>query len=118
MIHPRYGVGKWYEVKLNQAFDSLDIRKLTQGIDLADGKAKAEKVQRVSRRVVCILLREGKKREVRRIFEALNYEVLHLTRVAFGPILIGRLMPGYGRFLTSTEVIQLKQATQMMPAPK
>lgn len=112
LMHPRYGVGKWYELRLNQAFNPLDIRRLTTGVKLKDGMARAEKIQRLTKRVMRILIREGKKREVRRLFEALGYEVLQLTRIAFGPILIGRMLPGQGRHLSKAEVERLKSAAQ------
>ena len=112
LMHPRYGVGKWYELRLNQAFNPLDIRRLTTGVKLKDGTARAEKIQRLTKRVMRILIREGKKREVRRLFEALGYEVLQLTRIAFGPILIGRMLPGQGRHLSKAEVERLKSAAQ------
>jgi 23S rRNA pseudouridine2605 synthase len=110
LMHPRYQIGKWYEVKLNRALDPRDGLRLLHGIELEDGIAKIEKFHKRSPRVVRVLIREGKKREVRRIFEKLGYEVMFLLRIAFGPILLGSLPPGGGRFLTSPEVIELKKA--------
>jgi 23S rRNA pseudouridine2605 synthase len=110
LTHPRYEVGKWYEVKLDRAIDPRDRTKLLKGVRLEDGVAKAERIRPLTKRNMQLLLREGKNREVRRIFEALGYEVLSLCRVAFGPILLGRMPSGTGRFLGHSDVKILRQA--------
>lgn len=110
LTHPRYGVGKWYEVKLNRALGPFDGRKLVEGVRLEEGWVKAQKIRKLSQRRLQLLIHEGKKREVRRLFEKLDYEVLELCRVAFGPILLGEMPLGHGRFLTKAEVSYLKKA--------
>ena len=110
LTHPRYGVGKWYEVRLHKAFDRRDTKRLLAGISLHDGLAKVEKVEVVSPRIVHVLLREGKNREVRRIFEALEYGVVRLLRFGFGPIFVGQLPLGQGRYLNKREVQALRDA--------
>ena len=110
LTHPRYGVGKWYEVRLDRTFDDRDGLKLRKGVQLEDGMAKAEKLHSISKRVLRILICEGKNREVRRLFEKVGYEVVELCRVAFGPLLLGAMPPGQGRFLNSSEVRRLKEA--------
>ena len=110
LTHPRYGVGKWYEVKLDRALEPFDTRRLVEGVRLEEGWVNAEKITKLSRRRLQVLIREGKKREVRRIFEKLEYEVLELCRVAFGPILLGDMPLGNGRFLTPAEISTLKGA--------
>ena len=110
LIHPRYGVGKWYEVKLNRALEPFDNRRLIEGVRLEEGWVKAQKLRKLSRRRLQLLIQEGKKREVRRIFEKLGYEVLELCRIAFGPILLGDMPVGAGRFLTALEAAHLKDS--------
>lgn len=113
LIHPRYEVGKWYEARLDRTYDSRDrLRLLTKGIMLEDGLAKADKVRMLTKRNLQILIREGKKREVRRIFAAQGYEVIHLCRIAFGPILLGRMPLGHGRYLSNKEIELLKAASK------
>lgn len=112
LVHPRYEVGKWYELRLDKTLDPRDRGRLYQGVELEDGLAKAEKVRMLTKRNLQILIREGKKREIRRIFEAMGYEVVRLCRIAFGPIQLGALLPGRGRFLTKDEARQLRQAVQ------
>ena len=119
LTHPRYGVGKWYEVKLDRALEPFDTRRLVEGVRLEEGWVNAEKLKKLSRRRLQVLIREGKKREVRRIFEKLEYEVLELCRVAFGPILLGDMPLGHGRFLTPAEVSTLKGAVyETVPSQK
>lgn len=110
LMHPRYAVGKWYEVRLDRTLDPRDGHKLLAGITLEDGMAKAEKLHKLSRRVLRLLIREGKKREVRRIFEKLGYEVVTLCRIAFGPLTLENLPPGRGRFLTPREALNLRKS--------
>lgn len=115
LIHPRYQIGKWYEVRLDRPFDPADGRKLLAGIMLEEGKAQVEKFHRTSRRGIRLLICEGKKREVRRIFEKLGYKVVSLCRIAFGPLVLAQMPPGHGRFLKSHEVRELKKAILRAP---
>lgn len=110
LTHPRYGVGKWYEVRLSRPFEPSDRARLFEGIRLVDGLAKVEKLLVTSRRVVRLLIREGKKHEVRRIFDALDYGVVRLTRLAMGPLTLGSLPQGAGRFLRAPEIAALRKA--------
>lgn len=115
LMHPRYGVGKWYEVRLDCALDPRDLNRLLKGVQLDDGPARAEKVRRLTRRKLQLLIREGRKREVRRIFEALDYEVVDLCRIAFGPILLEKMQPGEGRYLGAKEIQRLKEIISAPP---
>lgn len=110
LTHPRYGVGKWYQVKLDKSLDPRDANRLLKGVELEDGPAAAERIHSLSKRNHRILIREGRNREVRRMFEALGYEVIELCRIAFGPIILGEMPLGSGRFLSKKEVELLKKA--------
>lgn len=110
LMHPRYQVDRWYEVRLHRVLEPGDQHKILEGVWLEDGKAKIEKIQKVSRRTLRLLIREGKKREIRRVFARFNYKVVTLCRIAFGPLTLGSLPPGGGRFLTPGEVAKLKEA--------
>lgn len=107
LTHPRYGVSKWYDVRLHRAFDPRDAAKLIGGIRLSEGWAKAETVRRLSQRAVRLEIREGKKREIRRMFKALSYQVQSLCRIAFGPLRLENLAPGQGRLLKTAEAAKL-----------
>lgn len=110
LTHPRYGVGKWYQVRLDKALDPRDGNRLLKGVELDDGMASAERLHSLSKRNHRLLIREGRNREVRRMFEALGYEVIELCRIAFGPIVLGEMPLGSGRFLSKKEVELLKAA--------
>lgn len=110
LIHPRHQIGKWYQVRLDRAFDPRDGRKLIKGIRLEEGMATVQKVRPLTKRILKVLIAEGKNREVRRIFEKIGYEVVDLARVAFGPIEIKSLQIGDGRFLTALEIKDLRKA--------
>lgn len=109
LTHPRYGVGKWYEVTLDRPLDPAARARVLRGVRLEEGPARAEKVEPVSARTVRLLLREGRKREIRRIFQQVGYKVEALCRTDFGPLKLGNLPSGRGRPLTPAEVAQLKR---------
>ena len=117
LTHPRFGIGKWYEVRLDRALDPRDKRRLLEGVELEEGMAKVEKLHSLSRRTLRLMIREGKNREVRRIFEKIGYEVVTLCRIAFGPLTLGDLPPGAGRFLTPTEACRLKEEIERTNHP-
>ncbi len=110
LIHPRYHVEKWYEVKLGRAWEPADRPKVLNGFHSYDGLLKLEEVRPVSKRGLMVELREGKKRQIRRVFKYYGYEVVYLNRVSFGPLKLGNLLPGRGRFLTSFESQDLRKA--------
>lgn len=108
LLHPRFGVAKWYEARLHRALDPPARRRLLNGIRLGGETVRAERVEAISLRRVRVLIREGKKREVRRMFAAVGIKVIELVRTAFGPLTLGRLRPGQGRFLTAREAGALR----------
>jgi 23S rRNA pseudouridine2605 synthase len=108
LTHPRYGVAKCYDVRLNRPLEPANRQKILQGVKLEEGLAKVEKIKPLSRRIIRLWIREGKKREIRRVFEKLGYRVLALARIAFGPLQLGNFPPGRGRFLTSSEITRLR----------
>jgi 23S rRNA pseudouridine2605 synthase len=109
--HARFGVEKEYLVEVDGTVTQAALRRLTKGIELEDGLAKALRVHglsRVGRRsLVFVVLGEGRKRQVRRMFSALGFPVRRLVRVRIGPIKLGRLAPGRVRPLEAREVSEL-----------
>jgi 23S rRNA pseudouridine2605 synthase len=114
LTHPRFGVKKIYRVKLSACPTEEDLAHLRKGIRLDDGMtapARVRIVEKLKKNAwVEIELHEGRRREVRRMFEALGYFVEKLIRIRFGPISLGALAPGTLRPLSQSEVQSLKRA--------
>jgi 23S rRNA pseudouridine2605 synthase len=112
LAHPRYGVPKVYRVKLSACPTEAELDELRKGIRLDDGMtapARVRVIEKLRKNAwVEIEVHEGKKREVRRMFEALNYFVEKLIRIRVGPITLGALPVGELRPLYQSEVMALK----------
>ena len=109
LIHPKYHVRKTYRVKLDKVFRQEDFVPLTTGIQLSDGltaPCKAffytEELDRLE-----IQIREGRNRQIRRMFEALDYRVKTLRRIRFGPLSLEGVARGQWRYLTRREINSL-----------
>jgi 23S rRNA pseudouridine2605 synthase len=98
VTHPSYGVTKTYLARVAGRMASSTIRRLSEGVDLEDGPARALKVRLVDTRdqesLVELVMGEGRNREVRRMLAAVGHEVTQLVRTAIGPITDPRLRPG------------------------
>ncbi len=114
LTHPRHGVPKSYNVLVRGAPTVAEVRKLEAGIDLDDGPAKALSARLLdtarNRASVEIVIGEGRKREIRRMCDALGYPVLRLFRTAIGPLRDPHLKSGVSRSLTVEEVRSLYAA--------
>jgi 23S rRNA pseudouridine2605 synthase len=111
LTHPRYQARKLYHVELHKPVSREDLEKLLKGVDLEDGKTrvdKAEYVDDASSREIGVELHSGKNRIVRRLFEALGYNVVKLDRVQFSGLTKKDLPRGMFRHLTEQEVAFLK----------
>jgi 23S rRNA pseudouridine2605 synthase len=87
----------------------ISVRKLEAGVELDDGLTLPARVRRVRPDVLELTLREGRKRQVRRMCEAVGHRVLALERTAFGPLRLAGLRPGTARRLTPAEVAELRR---------
>ncbi len=90
LMHPSSGIDREYAVRVLGKVEDEDIKKLTEGFDLEDGFAKFNRVTigggQGANRWYKVVLKEGRKREVRRLWEALGFKVSRLIRVRFGEI--------------------------------
>jgi 23S rRNA pseudouridine2605 synthase len=111
VTHPRYGITKTYLAEVVASPDKAVIRRLTEGVDLDDGPARAQSARlvdsRPDRALVELVMLEGRNREVRRMFEAVGHEVVRLVRTAIGPITDPNLAPGNSRRLSAPEINRL-----------
>lgn len=111
VTHPRYGITKKYVAVVAGRPKATEIRRLTVGVELSDGPARALSARIVSRRedetMVELVLGEGRNREIRRMFEAIDHQVVRLVRTAIGPLSDQSLKPGESRLLTIEEISRL-----------
>jgi 23S rRNA pseudouridine2605 synthase len=113
LTHPRYGLQKVYRAKVRPPRVSPDaLRALREGVELEDGRTAPARVRQVAPGVLEIAIREGRKRQVRRMLEAVGHRVTGLERVAFGPLGLRGLEPGKSRRLKDAEVERLRRATE------
>ena len=114
LTHPRYGVPKMYVARVKGRPTKPDLRRLTDGIGLDDGTAKAVRAVELSHHgsetLVEIVMTEGRKREVRRMLAAIGYPVTRLVRTSIGPLTDHKLRAGHWRRLTLDEVRGLYSA--------
>ncbi len=104
LTHPRYGVRKTYEVELARPPAEADLERLRRGVKLEDGPSAPAEVKRMGERRVEVTIREGRKRQVRRMAEAVGNEVASLRRVRIGPLELGTLPEEGARRLGEAEV--------------
>jgi 23S rRNA pseudouridine2605 synthase len=111
LMHPRYEVPRTYVAWVEGFPTAARLERLRRGVSLAEGPARVRAVsvlkREQNRTQVQIVLAEGKKREIRRLFRAVGHPVLDLVRTAYGPLTLGDLGEGEARPLTVEEVRRL-----------
>ncbi|MFA5141607.1 MAG: pseudouridine synthase [Candidatus Woesearchaeota archaeon] len=113
ITEPKNNIKKTYEVKLAKPISIEEIAKIEQGvmIDLEENgkiiqhKTKPCKITKLEQNKILIIITEGKKREVRRIFEKMNNQVYKLKRVAIGDIMLGEMKPGEYKRTTKEDIL-------------
>jgi pseudouridine synthase len=104
LTHPRYGKEKEYEVELDQPAGPDLCRRLQKSVQLSDGPARAVRATEVGPNRLSVVLAEGRKRQLRRMFEALGCRVVRLKRVRIAGLRLGDLPSGKWRRLSEQEV--------------
>ena len=94
------------------------VRRLRHGVELDDGRTAPARVRRLGSDLLEITIHEGRKRQVRRMGEAVGHPVVGLHRIAFGPLHLGDLAPGAARRLRREEVERLSAGRSAPPAPR
>lgn len=119
LMHPRHEIVREYAARLLGEPSAAQLEQLRQGVVLEDGPAHFDTIGRsggTGRNVwYRVSLREGRNREVRRMFEALGLTVSRLIRVKYGPVALGSLRRGGHRWLTRTETAALYAAVGLRP---
>jgi 23S rRNA pseudouridine2605 synthase len=113
LTHPRYEVSKVYRARVaGPPVGERALTALREGVELDDGRTAPARVRRLGPHELELTLREGRKRQVRRMCEAVGHRVLELRRVAFGPLRLGDLPAGGHRHLSRAEVERLHRAAR------
>ncbi len=120
LMHPSSGIEREYAVRVFGEVDEAAIKRLTEGMTLEDGPARFESVRfsggSHANRWYHVVLREGRKREVRRLWEALGAQVSRLIRVRYGPVVLPRrLRPGKWQALDPLSVSALYALAGLVP---
>jgi 23S rRNA pseudouridine2605 synthase len=119
LTHPRYEVEKLYRAEVEpRPVGEPALRVLREGVRLEDRVTLPARVGQTAPGVLEIALREGRKRQVRRMCEAVGHRVIALRRVAFGPLELGRLAEGESRRLDGDELDLLRRAGEVAEADR
>lgn len=113
LTHPKFRVGKTYNVFLDKAVKKSDISVLSKGVVLDGKKTSPCKIRISSPRKVDMVIYEGRKRQVRRMFASLGYRVTRLFRTGEGFLKLSGLKEGRFRFLTNSEINKLYRKLSM-----
>jgi len=103
MMHPRNKIEKTYVVTTDTNITKEQIDKLKNGVDIGDYITKPAKVRIISKDKIEIIISEGKNRQVRRMCDAVEINLLNLKRIKIGNIELGKLQTGKYRYLTEEE---------------
>ncbi len=125
LMHPRHGVSRVYEATVRGVPSAARLRRLAGGMPLTGRRTAPASVRLLAGRAgmrsgearVRIVLREGRNRQVRRMFDAIGHPVRRLRRTELGPLRLRGLKPGGVRDLAAAEVAALRRAaTRRAPA--
>jgi 23S rRNA pseudouridine2605 synthase len=112
LTHPRFEVPRTYRARVEGRPSERALRALRDGVELEDGRTAPAHVRVVGPHELELTIHEGRKRQVRRMCEAVGHRVVELRRVAFGPLRLGDLGAGRHRRLTAAEVERLRKAAR------
>ena len=111
VLHPRFEVNKTYQATVRDLPKKADLQRLEQGIVLDGTKTWPARLRVVKKKkdaaVIEIIIHEGKKRQVRKMFQAVGHPVIRLKRTAYGKLLLENLPEGNYRFLDQIDVKKL-----------
>jgi pseudouridine synthase len=114
LTHPRYGIAKTYRVKVRGTPDEAVLQRLRTGVRIEGGLTAPATVRVIEARDkkawLEIVVREGRKREIRQMCEQVGLSVEKLVRIQLGPLHLGKLAPGAHRALTFREITALRTA--------
>lgn len=116
LMHPSYEIKKVYDVLLKGLLSDKDLAALRKGVDIKDKRPSVCKVLRIKRLKtasrILLEIHQGRKRQIRRTFEALDYRVTSLKRISYGGLKLN-IKEGDYRHLKAEEVKHLKRQVKL-----
>lgn len=116
IIHPRYELKKVYRALVKGIIDNDTFEHMKEGAQLEDGHAKPDSIKIIKRgrdaTTVEISFHEGRNHLVKRFFYSFDHPVRELKRISIGPLRLGNLPRGKWRFLSESEINNLRKATE------
>ncbi|NQT95361.1 MAG: rRNA pseudouridine synthase [Candidatus Omnitrophica bacterium] len=117
LMHPRHEIKKRYEVEVEGSFREKDSERLGKGVDIGDKRLSVCKILDTKKdktaTMVTLEIHEGRKRQIRRMFQALGYKVKNLKRVVYAGLELD-IREGSCRNLTEKEVMLLKKEVGLL----
>ncbi len=111
LLHPSFEHEREYVLEVTGRPSETAVARLRSGIELHDGPTNPARIDVIGAGAqgarVRAILREGRNRQLRRMFAAVGHSVLRLKRVRIGPVQLGSLKPGKSRRLTAAEIAAL-----------
>ena len=111
LTHPSFKIEKAYVARLNKILAEDHKRQLQSGVKLDDGLTLPCRIAALGDKKVIVIIREGRKRQIRRMFALLRYKVVDLERVRFGNLDLQDLPLGRWRKISAEELSRLKSIT-------
>ncbi|PSL50442.1 ribosomal large subunit pseudouridine synthase B [Salsuginibacillus halophilus] len=124
LMHPKNRVPKTYIAKVKGKPSPQQLKQLERGIELEDGKTAPAKVKfktgdkKKDTSIIEVVMHEGKNRQVRRMFEAIDHEIVKLKREQYAFLTLDGLNAGESRPLKPIEVQQLRESAVTKPSKK
>jgi 23S rRNA pseudouridine2605 synthase len=112
LTHPSFGVDKEYLAHVEGTPSSAALTRLRKGVELDDGMTAPAKAALLDKSLLRVVIHEGRKRQVRRMCEAIGHPVIRLVRTRIGPLTDTALKAGEWRALTPEEVRALALASR------
>lgn len=120
-LHPTHHVPKTYLVKVKGVLEDLEVQQLRRGVALEDGQTAPAKVKKAGKAQanswIELTIHEGRKHQVKRMFAHIGHPVIRLKRIQFGPLNLGKLLPGKTRYLTDKEANDLRHLLSLSGTP-
>ncbi len=115
LAHPRYGVEKTYVADVEGDPDDDALRRLSEGVELEDGRTAPARARRLGPGRVQLVLHEGRKHQIKRMLAAVGHPVTRLHRSAYAGLTLEGLEPAGWRELEPSEVKRLTDLRAPLP---